>query len=129
MTFLDYSHVELTAVFIAHVLFGEDGDLGKGGHLSGQKRENKTEFPPSWDEERITIALKSVLKQPHFVLFLLPRIILQKEVDGVFIELVLRATNSGLVPHSAFPMHGEGVVQNILGQQFHLPQSNSRKGK
>ena len=129
MTFLDYSHVELSEEFIAHVLFGEDSDAEKGGHLFGRKRENKTEFPPSWDEEHITLALKSVLRQPHVVSFHLPRIILQKEVDGFYIELVLRATNSGLIPHSAFPIYGAGVVQNILGQQFHLPQPNSRKGK
>ena len=57
MTFLDYSHVELSEEFIAHVLFGEDSDAEKGGHLFGRKRENKTEFPPSWDEEHITLAL------------------------------------------------------------------------
>jgi hypothetical protein len=93
------------------------------------RKENKTEFPANWSPENVVVALHSVLRKPHLVRFLPPRIILQKEIDNVLIEIVLRQTQSGLVPHSAFPLYGEGVIQNILGRQHQLSQPKFTEGK
>lgn len=129
MEFLDFSEVVITPQFLNHVCFGEPGSSTKGGHLSGVKRENKTEFPPTWDEDRIFRALREVLDRPQYVEFLFPKIFLRRNIAGVFIELVLFDSSQGLIPHAAFPLYGEGVMQNILGNQHPIPRSDSRKGK
>ena len=38
---------------ITHILDGEPGRIGSGGHRSGTGRPGKTEFPASWDDETI----------------------------------------------------------------------------
>lgn len=129
MTFLDYSHVTLTDEFIAHVLFGEEGDPGKGGHLSGMKHENKTEFPPDWSQEHIVTALQSVLKQPDFVELVGARVFLKRIVAGVEIRVELAPYKSALIPFAAYPLHGPGVIQNVMGVQVPKPFHNLRNGR
>lgn len=129
MTFLDYSHVQLTDEFIAHVLFGEEGDPGKGGHLSGMKHENKTEFPPDWSKEHIVTALHSVLKQPHYVELVGARVFLKRNVAGVEIKVELASYKTKLIPFAAYPLHGPGVIQNVMGVQVPKPFQNLRNGR
>lgn len=128
MTYMDFSHVELSAEFISHVLFGEKGNPHRGGHLSGQKRENKTEFPPDWNEEQIVLALKSVLNKPEIVVEAGPRVILRRQVSGVSVQIILLKKGSTLIPHAAYPLGGPGVVQNVLGRQLHISLSSLRNG-
>ena len=87
MEFLDFSEVVLTKQFLDHVCYGEPGDVDRGGHISGMKREGKTEFPASWDEERIFWALRAVLDRPEYVQFEFPHIYLQRDVAGILIEI------------------------------------------
>ena len=129
MEFLDFSEVVLTKQFLDHVCYGEPGDVDRGGHISGMKREGKTEFPASWDEERIFWALRAVLDRPEYVQFEFPHIYLQRDVSGILIEIELKQGKAGLVPFAAYPMYGEGVMQNVLGNQHHIPHLDSRKGK
>jgi hypothetical protein len=129
MTFLDYSHVQLSDEFISHVLWGEEGDPEKGGHFSGVKRENKTEFPPDWSVEQIAIALRSVLKNPEYVELVGHKVFLKRNVSGVDIFVVLARDKSGLIPFSAYPLRGPGVIQNVMGLQIPLPFHNLRNGR
>lgn len=129
MEFLDFSEVVLTKQFLDHVCYGEPGDVGKGGHHFGMKLEGKTEFPATWDEDRIFWALRKVLDSPQYVHFEIPRIYLQRNVAGIHIEMELRQGKAGLVPFAAYPMYGEGVMQNVLGNQHHIPHQNSTRGK
>jgi hypothetical protein len=129
MEFLDFSEVVLTKQFLDHVCYGEPGDVGKGGHISGMKREGKTEFPASWDEEQIFWALRAVLKKPQHVDFRLPRISLRREVANVMIQFELMQGTNGFLLFAAYPVYGEGVLQNILGNQHHIPNHYSKRGK
>jgi hypothetical protein len=129
MEFLDFSEVVLTKQFLDHVCFGEPGDTGKGGHIFGTKREGKTEFPDSWGEHRIHRALQEVLQRPQYVEFLFPKVYLRRNIAGVLVEILLMDSPKGLIPHAAYPLFGEGVVLNILGNQHHIPRFDSRKGK
>lgn len=129
MTFLDYSHIELTSQFISHVLYGEESDASKGGHLSGVKRENKTEFPPDWTEEHIVLALHRVLKSPQFVHIAGGTVYLRRVVAGVNIQIVLVQLKRGLTPFAAYPIGGPGVIQNILGSQHQIPLTIYRNGR
>ena len=129
MTFLDYSHVPLTDEFISHVLYGEEGDPEKGGHLSGMKHENKTEFPPDWSEEQIVTALQSVLKHPHYVELVGARVFLKRIVAGVEVKVELAPYKSVLIPFAAYPLRGPGVIQNVMGVQVPKPFLNLRNGR
>ena len=128
MSFLDFSSVELSPEFIGHVLFGEKEYPDRGGHLSGQKRENKTEFPPGWNEEHIVRALETVLAKPEVVLEAGPRVILRRIVAEVNIQIILMKRGTQLVPFAAYPIGGPGVIQNVLGRQLHIPLSALRNG-
>jgi len=44
-----------------HIL---DGDAGGGGHRHGTGNPGKTEFPASWDDERIIAVLSDVARRP-----------------------------------------------------------------
>lgn len=123
MTFLDFSHIELKPEFIEHVLHGEKGDGGKGGHLAGTGRENKTEFPEDWNEENIVQALASVLRKPDSVVITGSNIYLRRVVAGVNIQFVLISLKRGLTPFAAYPIGGPGVIQNIMGYRHPLPMN------
>jgi hypothetical protein len=56
---LDSLHV--TNERAAHIL---DGDVTGGGHRHGTGRPGKTEFPASWDDEKITDSLLDVARRP-----------------------------------------------------------------
>jgi hypothetical protein len=129
MLFLDYSHIELTPEFISHVLYGEKDNPEKGGHFSGMRRANKTEFPPEWSEEHIVLALHQVLKKPDFVDLSGVNIYLRRVVAGVEIQIVLIVLKTGLTPFAAYPLGGPGVIQNIMGYQHHIPLKNLRNGR
>ena len=129
MTFLDYSDVQLTDEFIAHVLHGEEGDPEKGGHLSGMKHENKTEFPPDWSEEQIVTALRSVLKHPHHVELVGSRVFLKRTVAGIEIKVELARHKLMLIPFAAYPLRGPGVIQNVMGIQVPKPFLEFRNGR
>ncbi len=45
----------------AHIL---DGDATGGGHRHGTGRPGKTEFPASWDDEKVSHALLDVARRP-----------------------------------------------------------------
>ena len=47
-----------------HVCHGDPDDEEKGGHLHGTGRPDKTEFPPSWDDELVAKALTKVATHP-----------------------------------------------------------------
>jgi hypothetical protein len=129
MEFLDFSEVVLTKQFLDHVCYGEPGDVGKGGHLSGMKIEGKSEFPATWDEDRIFWALRKVLEKPQYVFFEFPHIYLRRIVADVMVHIELRERNETLIPFTAYPMYGSGVVLNVLGKQHHIPHHNSQRGK
>lgn len=97
MDFLDFSHIELTEEFIAHVLYGEEGNYDKGGHLYGVGRENKTEFPPDWLPEQIVLALRLVLAKPQVVEFYGDRLFLKRIVANVDIQIQLKTKVNGLL--------------------------------
>ena len=129
MTFLDFSHVYLSEEFLAHVLMGEEDNAKKGGHLSGQRRENKTEFPPEWTEETIRAALERVLASPQHVDLVEPKIFLRRIVAGVNIQVVLTHNGQDLLPFAAYPIGGPGVIQNVMGVQIPLPTHHFRNGR
>jgi hypothetical protein len=129
MEFLDFSEVVLTKQFLDHVCYGEPGDVDRGGHLSGMKREGKTEFPASWDEDRIFWALRAVLERPQYVNFVRPFIFISREISNVVVEITLRDGKKGLAAIAGYPLFGEGVMLNVLGKQHHIPHLDSRKGK
>jgi hypothetical protein len=56
---LDSLHV--TNERATHIL---DGDVTGGGHRHGTGRPGKTEFPASWDDEKITDSLLDVARRP-----------------------------------------------------------------
>jgi len=53
--------LQLTPERLTHIL---DGDATGGGHRAGIGRPGKTEFPASWDDEKITKVLLDVARQP-----------------------------------------------------------------
>lgn len=91
-----------------HIL---DGDATGGGHRSGTGAANKTEFPPSWTDEKILDAIREVAgtgtvvgpaRRPD-------ELLISGEVDGVQIEVVVKP--SGDV-RTAYPTGGPGVIRN-----------------
>lgn len=49
---------------LAHIL---DGDEKGGGHLSGTGAAGKTEFPATWDEDKIAAAVNHTANRPQAV--------------------------------------------------------------
>jgi hypothetical protein len=47
-----------------HICHGDPDNEEKGGHLHGTGRPDKTEFPPQWDDEKVTEALTAVARHP-----------------------------------------------------------------
>ena len=129
MTYLNFSHVILTDAFVLHVLYGEESNISRGGHLSGVRRENKTEFPPEWTEETIRAALERVLASPQHVDLVEPKIFLRRIVAGVNIQVVLTHNGQDLLPFAAYPIGGPGVIQNVMGVQIPLPTHHFRNGR
>jgi hypothetical protein len=91
-----------------HIL---DGDATGGGHRYGTGTPGKTEFPASWDEEKITDSILSVARSPDSAG-------LQRngrwKVEGICDEVALAViiTADGRI-WSAYPLPGSpGVRQN-----------------
>ena len=93
-----------------HIL---DGDAYGGGHRHGTGRPGKTEFPASWDDEKIVDALLDVARRPDRV----PR---RQERNGNWVtrgtredvEVVAIVAGDGRV-WSGWPLPGgPGVVKN-----------------
>ena len=91
-----------------HIL---DGDATGGGHRYGTGSPGKTEFPASWDENKITDSILSVARSPDSA-------ILQRngrwKAEGVRDEVMLTViiTADGRI-WSAYPLPGSpGVRQN-----------------
>ena len=91
-----------------HIL---DGDATGGGHRYGTGSPGKTEFPASWDEDKITDSILSVARSPDSA-------ILQRngrwKAEGVRDEVMLTViiTADGRI-WSAYPLPGSpGVRQN-----------------
>jgi hypothetical protein len=47
-----------------HILDGEPGDDGGGGHRHGTGKPGKTEFPASWDDDKIMDNVLDVARRP-----------------------------------------------------------------
>jgi hypothetical protein len=91
-----------------HIL---DGDATGGGHRYGTGTPGKTEFPASWDDEKITDGILSVARSPDSAG-------LQRNgrwrVEGIRDEIALAViiTADGRI-WSAYPLPGSpGVRQN-----------------
>jgi hypothetical protein len=91
-----------------HIL---DGDATGGGHRYGTGSPGKTEFPASWDEDKITDSILSIARSPDSAS-------LQRngrwKVEGVRDEVALAViiTTDGRI-WSAYPLPGSpGVRQN-----------------
>ncbi len=91
-----------------HIL---DGDATGGGHRYGTGTPGKTEFPASWDEDKITDSILSVARAPDSA-------ILQRngrwKAEGVRDEVMLAVIimADGRI-WSAYPLPGSpGVRQN-----------------
>ena len=91
-----------------HIL---DGDATGGGHRYGTGAPGKTEFPASWDEEKITSSILNVARSPNSA-------ILQRngrwKVEGVrdHVMLAVIIMSDGRI-WSAYPLLGSpGVRQN-----------------
>jgi len=88
-----------------------DGDATGGGHRYGKSTPGKTEFPASWDEEKITDSILSVARSPDSAS-------LQKngrwKVEGVRDEVTLAVViNADGRIWTAYPLPGSpGVRQN-----------------
>jgi Bacterial EndoU nuclease len=91
-----------------HIL---DGDATGGGHLYGTGTSGKTEFPASWDEDKITDSILSIARSPDSAQF-------QKngrwKVEGVRDEVALAVViNADGRIWTAYPLPGSpGVRQN-----------------
>lgn len=79
-----------------HIL---DGDETGGGHRPGQNVPGKSEFPPSWSDDRIIDAIKDVANDPASVRE--PgrrgRIVVKGSRDGVDIEVIVEGDRTTVV--------------------------------
>lgn len=92
-----------------HILDGEGN--GKGGHVAGTGNPGKTEFPESWDDDKIINNIEDVAKAPDR-----PPTLEQSgnykfngTRDGVEIEGYV--TPEGQV-QTGYPLRGDGVTKN-----------------
>jgi Bacterial EndoU nuclease len=93
---------------VIHIL---DGDATGGGHRYGTGKPGKTEFPASWDDDKITESILSVARLPDSAS-------LQRngrwKVEGVHdeVKLAVIIMADGRI-WSAYPLPGSpGVIQN-----------------
>lgn len=128
MVFDSFADATLSASVLRHILYGDLADESKGGHLYGANRAGKTEFPKGWTAENIELAIRSVCRSPHSVRELGKRIVLQKRVDDVVVEVWLSERASSFEVLTAFPIYGDEVLRNIYGIKRDLP-INQREGR
>jgi len=92
-----------------------DPDGQGGGHRSGLKRSGKTEFPASWDDEKIIREVRSVARMPDRVVYQEPpsglpsRYLMFGVRDDVTIRMIVESDGTICTGH---PTKGPGVVQN-----------------
>ncbi|MDV2477167.1 EndoU domain-containing protein [Rhodococcus zopfii] len=108
-----------------HILDGEPDNPKLGGHRSGTGRENKTEFPPDWDDERIKAAVRLTEAEPQYVRVRGDRTIRRREVDGVIIEVSSYPIDGVETFNAAYPPNGDGVIRNKKGQKVPEPLDRS----
>lgn len=102
------AHIPLSPQDLKHIL---DGDEDGGGHRSGAGK-SKSEFPPGWDEVRIT----EVSDEIQFRILLAHRELFQGKFEAVidrvrirmFIEFV--PESNSLIVSTMFPIEGDGVT-------------------
>ncbi|WP_376775091.1 EndoU domain-containing protein [Saccharopolyspora phatthalungensis] len=93
-----------------HILDGE-GD-GSGGHVAGTGNPNKTEFPESWDDDKIINTVEDVAKNPDR-----PPVMSDESGNYKFsgtrdgVEIEGYVTPDGQV-QTGYPVRGEGVLRN-----------------
>jgi hypothetical protein len=100
--------VHLTAAGRVHIL---TGDAEGGGHLSGRGAPGKSEFPPSWDGDRIVATALALARAPD-----VPpasgrknRWVVEGVRDGVRMRVVTEPDGRIM---TAVPLSGPGVIQN-----------------
>lgn len=108
-----------------HILDGEPDNPKKGGHRSGTGRENKTEFPPDWDDERVKAAVRLTEAEPQYVRVSGDRTIRRREIDGVIIEVSSYPVDGVETFNAAYPPTGDGVIRNKQGQKVPEPLDRS----
>lgn len=97
-----------------HILHG-DPKQHKGGHLYGSGVAGKTEFPESWDEERIVRSIGDVMTSPDWVRQAKTdrgTWYFGKEVGGVQIQVAAYKRDGRYYVDRAYPAGGAGVIRN-----------------
>lgn len=94
-----------------HILDGDPDNPTGGGHKPGTGRPGKTEFPLSWDDDKIIQEVLDVAKDPdgQAVSGRFDRWQYIGTRDGVQIKVILEADGSVV---SGYPLHGPGVIRN-----------------
>jgi hypothetical protein len=93
-----------------HICHGDPNDEGKGGHLHGTGRPGKTEFPPDWDDVKVSEALTSVASRPEFFDERANEVWFATGThDGVTVTAVVRPDGSVA---AGWPERGPGVHRN-----------------
>lgn len=110
--------VTLRAKTITHIV---DGDRHGGGHISGTGTLGKTEFPPSWDADKILDAITRVLESPSKSIDRSSPQVRIGIVDGVVVAVKVTTSASGVRVTTAFPMSGAGVVRNTKNGPVAVP--------
>ena len=128
MSFISFENAILTPRALGHILHGDPADESHGGHRSGSDRPGKTEFPLDWSDEQIELAILSVCRAPHSVRELGARVVLQKNVSGVVVEVWLLRRTNGVFVQTGFPIFGPSVERNTFGVKTDL-QVDQRDGK
>ncbi|MCL2737134.1 MAG: EndoU domain-containing protein [Propionibacteriaceae bacterium] len=102
-----------TAVNRQVILYGDPDRLDKGGHSSGVGRKNKTEFPPSWTDDKIMQAIQATIDAPQKAR--LSGIVLRRwrEVDNVIIQVATISAGTKQRLIHAYPVNGFGVILNV----------------
>ena len=106
-----------------HVIYGEIDNEIKGGHKAGLGRNNKTEFPPSWDDDKIKQALLLVESEPHAARQTRSTTVRLREVDGVLIRMQTHSSNGMEIFDAAYPINGHGVMVNKGSKKLQRPLS------
>jgi len=94
-----------------HILGGEPDDPTSGGHRAGTGRPGKTEFPPSWDDDKIIKEILDVAQHPDSqpIQGRFDRWEYIGTRDGVQIKVILEADGRVV---SGYPLHGPGILRN-----------------
>ncbi|MGH3714194.1 MAG: EndoU domain-containing protein [Micromonosporaceae bacterium] len=93
-----------------HIVYGDEDDETSGGHLAGLQRPGKSEFPPSWNEEKIAQEVTSVAALPDTARQAIDGTWRADAVrDGVTVRTYVRP--DGTIA-TGFPLRGPGVKHN-----------------